>query len=64
MEPRVVGSNPTCSTKKMAKEKKLKPLKEIPLGFTDRQEEELLIRDSIISNIKEVMVKYGFKYLN
>jgi histidyl-tRNA synthetase len=47
----------------MKKEKKIKPSKDLPLGFTDRQEEELLIRDSIISNIKEVMVKYGFQYL-
>ena len=27
--------------------------KELPLGFIDRQEKELLIRDFIISNIKE-----------
>jgi len=33
------------------------------LGFVDRQEKELLVRDFIISNIKEVMVKYGFQYL-
>ena len=47
----------------MVKEKKLKPSKELPLGFIDRQEQELLIRDFIISNIKEVMIKYGFQYL-
>ncbi len=47
----------------MNKEKKLKPSKELPLGFVDRQEKELLIRDFIISNIKEVMTKYGFQYL-
>jgi histidyl-tRNA synthetase len=47
----------------MAKEKKLKPSKELPLGFVDRQEKELLTRDFIISNIKEVMIKYGFQYL-
>jgi histidyl-tRNA synthetase len=47
----------------MAKEKKLKPSKELPLGFVDRQEKELLTRDLIISNIKEVMIKYGFQYL-
>ncbi|RPG05357.1 MAG: histidine--tRNA ligase, partial [Pelagibacteraceae bacterium TMED247] len=29
----------------------------------DRQEKELLIRDFVISNIKEVMIKYGFQYL-
>ena len=48
---------------KMTKEKKLKPSKELPSGFEDRQEKELLIRDFIISNIKEVMIKYGFQYL-
>jgi len=47
----------------MTKEKKLKPSKELPLGFIDRQEKELLIRDFIISNIKEVMIKYGFQCL-
>ncbi len=47
----------------MVKEKKLKPSKELPLGFIDRQEKELLTRDFIISNIKEVMIKYGFQYL-
>jgi len=47
----------------MNKEKNLKPSKELPLGFVDRQEKELLIRDFIISNIKEVMTKYGFQYL-
>ncbi len=48
---------------KMVKDKKTKPSKELPLGFVDRQEKELLIRDFIISNIKEVMIKYGFQYL-
>jgi len=47
----------------MSKEKKLKPSKELPLGFVDRQEQELLIRDFVISKIKEVMIKYGFQYL-
>ncbi len=47
----------------MTKEKKSKPSKELPLGFVDRQEKELLVRDFIISNIKEVMIKYGFQYL-
>jgi len=47
----------------MPKEKKLKPSKELPLGFVDRQEKELLTRDFIIFNIKEVMIKYGFQYL-
>jgi len=47
----------------MVKEKKTKPSKELPSGFVDRQEKELLIRDFVISNIKEVMIKYGFQYL-
>ena len=45
------------------KNKKIKPSKELPLGFVDRQEKELLIRDFIITNIKRVMIKYGFQYL-
>ena len=63
MELGVGGSNPPCCTKIMSKEKNLKPSKELPLGFVDRQEKELLIRDFVISNIKEVMIKYGFQYL-
>jgi histidyl-tRNA synthetase len=47
----------------MTKDKKNKPSKELPLGFVDRQEKELLVRDFIISNIKEIMIKYGFQYL-
>ena len=47
----------------MTQDKKNKPSKELPLGFVDRQEKELLVRDFIISNIKEVMIKYGFQYL-
>ena len=47
----------------MTKEKNNKPSKELPLGFVDRKERELLVRDFIISNIKEVMIKYGFRYL-
>ena len=56
MELGVGGSNPPCCTIKMSKEKNLKPSKELPLGFVDRQEQELLIRDFVISNIKEVMI--------
>ena len=63
MELGVGGSNPPSCTKKMVKEKTLKPSKELPLGFVDRNEKELLIRDFVISNIKEVMIKYGFQYL-
>tara|TARA_Y100000590_G_scaffold209842_1_gene237774 strand:+ start:28 stop:1362 length:1335 start_codon:yes stop_codon:yes gene_type:complete len=47
----------------MEKEKKIKPTKELPAGFEDRQEKELLIRDFVISNIKEIMINYGFQYL-
>jgi hypothetical protein len=39
----------------MNKEKKYKPSKELPLGFVDRQEKELLIRDFIISNILSIL---------
>ena len=53
----------TLLYQKMTKEKNNKPSKELPLGFVDRQEKELLVRDFIISNIKEVMIKYGFQYL-
>jgi len=47
----------------MTKDKKNKPSKDLPIGFVDRQEKELLVRDFIISNIKEIMIKYGFQYL-
>ena len=62
MEPDVGGSNPPSCTKTMNK-KFFKPTCELPNGFTDRQEEELLIRDLLISNIKKIMSKYGFQYL-
>ena len=48
---------------KMTKAKTNKPSKDLPLGFVDRQEKELLVRDFIISKIKEVMINYGFQYL-
>ena len=62
MEPDVGGSNPPSCTKTMNK-KTFKPTSELPSGFADRQEEELLIRDLLISNIKKIMSKYGFQYL-
>ncbi len=62
MEPDVGGSNPPSCTKTMNK-KTFKPASELPNGFADRQEEELLIRDLLISNIKKIMSKYGFQYL-
>jgi len=62
VEPDVGGSNPPSCTKTMNK-KTFKPTSELPSGFADRQEEELLIRDLLISNIKKIMSKYGFQYL-
>jgi histidyl-tRNA synthetase len=62
VEPDVGGSSPPSCTKTMNK-KTFKPSSDLPLGFTDRQEEELLIRDLLISNIKKIMSKYGFQYL-
>ena len=62
MEPDVGGSSPPSCTKTMNK-KTFKPSSELPAGFADRQEEELLIRDFLISNIKKIMSKYGFQYL-
>ena len=62
MEPDVGGSNPPSCTKTMNK-KTFKPTSELPNGFADRQEEELLIRDLLISNIKKIMSKYRFQYL-
>jgi histidyl-tRNA synthetase len=62
VEPDVGGSNPPSCTKTMNK-KTFKPTSELPNGFADRQEEELLIRDLLISNIKKIMSKYGFQYL-
>ena len=44
-------------------ERKKTNLQKNPLGFVDRLEKELLVRDFIISNMKEVMIKYGFQYL-
>ena len=43
--------------------KNIKPTKELPSGFTDRNEAELIIRDYVISKIRKVMIGYGFEYL-
>ena len=59
----MVRIHPAVPEQKMKKDKKNKPSKDLPLGFVDRQEKELLVRDFIISNIKEIMIKYGFQYL-
>ena len=45
----------------MAKDKKTKPSKELPLGFLDRKERVKF--DLIISKIKEIMTVYGFNIL-
>ena len=62
MEPDVGGSNPPSCTKLMNK-KTFKPSIELPVGFVDRKEEELLARDLLVSNIKKIMAKYGFNIL-
>ena len=43
--------------------KKSKPPVDLPGGFIDRKEKELVIRDFLIKQIKEVMTKYGFEFL-
>jgi len=40
-----------------------KPPVDLPGGFIDRKEKELVIRDFLIKQIKEVMTKYGFEFL-
>jgi histidyl-tRNA synthetase len=62
VEQEVVGATPTSCTKKMNK-KVSKPSVDLPGGFIDRKEKELVIRDFLIKQIKEVMTKYGFEFL-
>ena len=62
MEQEVVGASPTSCTKIMNK-KISKPPVDLPGGFVDRKEKELVIRDFLIKQIKEVMTKYGFEFL-
>ena len=62
MEQEDVGATPTSCTKKMNK-KTSKPSVDLPGGFIDRKEKELVIRDFLIKQIKEVMTKYGFEFL-
>ena len=62
MEQEVVGATPTSCTKTMNK-KLSKPSVDLPGGFIDRKEKELVIRDFLIKQIKEVMTKYGFEFL-
>jgi histidyl-tRNA synthetase len=40
-----------------------KPPVDLPGGFIDRKEKELVIRDFLVKQIKEVMTKYGFEFL-
>ncbi len=62
MEQEVVGATPTSCTKKMNK-KTSKPPVDLPGGFIDRKEKELVIRDFLIKQIKEVMTMNGFEFL-
>jgi histidyl-tRNA synthetase len=62
VEQEVVGATPTSCTKTMNK-KVNKPSVDLPGGFIDRKEKELVIRDFLIKQIKEVMTKYGFEFL-
>jgi histidyl-tRNA synthetase len=62
VEQEVVGATPTSCTKTMNK-KVNKPSVDLPGGFIDRKEKELVIRDFLIRQIKEVMTKYGFVFL-
>lgn len=62
MEQEVVGASPTSCTKIMNK-KLSKPSVDLPGGFIDRKEKKLVIRDFLIKQIKEVMTKYGFEFL-
>ena len=59
MELGVGGSNPPCCTKIMSKEKNLKPSKELPLGFIDRQDKE---KDVFVHS--SAVRAAGLKYLN
>ena len=61
MELGVGGSIPPCCTKKMVKEKKLKP--ELASGFIDRKGNELILKDRLIEIIKRNFQLYGFEPL-
>ncbi len=63
MDQEVGGSNPPNCTKIqiMSENKKLNP--ELPSGFKDRINEELLLRDEIISLIKNNFILNGFDQL-
>jgi hypothetical protein len=57
VEPDVGGlSSPSCT--KTMNEKTYKFSSEFSASFADRQEENLLILDFLISNIKKIMTKY------
>ena len=60
MELDVGGSNPPGCTKIM-KKKISRPPVELPAGFVDRKEKDLVIRDFLIKQIRETMTKYGFE---
>ena len=61
MDQEVGGSIPLSCTKKMSKQKKLKP--ELASGFRDRKGKELILKDRLIETIKRNFQLYGFEPL-
>ena len=61
MDQEVGGSIPLSCTKKMSKQKKLKP--ELASGFKDRRGNELILKDRLIEIIKRNFQLYGFEPL-
>ena len=61
MDQEVGGSSPPSCTKKMSKQKKLKP--ELASGFKDRRGNELILKDRLIEIIKRNFQLYGFEPL-
>ena len=61
MDQEVGGSIPPSCTKKMSKQKKLKP--ELASGFKDRRGNELILKDRLIEIIKRNFQLYGFEPL-
>ena len=61
MDQEVGGSIPPSCTKKMSKQKKLKP--GLASGFRDRRGNELILKDRLIETIKRNFQLYGFEPL-
>ena len=61
MELGVGGSSPPSCTKKMSKQKRLKP--ELASGFRDRKGNELILKDRLIEIIKRNFQLFGFEPL-